>query len=94
VDLKIQLLIMELYIDYFKDFASFIIICKLFSINLKDLQHYAKKLSVKELVLIFSRIDGLIELILKIFEKKSYISNNELLSHIFYQLFVDLLKIY
>lgn len=44
--------------------------------------------------LILYRIDGLIECILKIFELKELSKKNRLLYHIFYQLFIDLLKIY
>jgi hypothetical protein len=44
--------------------------------------------------LVLFRIDGLIEGILKIFDLKALSEKNRLLYHVFYQLFVDLLKIY
>mmetsp|Transcript_28447 Transcript_28447/g.21252 ORF Transcript_28447/g.21252 Transcript_28447/m.21252 type:complete len:172 (+) Transcript_28447:629-1144(+) len=44
--------------------------------------------------MIISRVDELIELCFKLFEKKSCSNSNRLLSSIFYQLYVDLIKIY
>jgi len=67
-----QCFICELYISYIKSLINFIIICQLFSISLKDLHHYTKNLQHQELFLIFSRIDLLIESILKVFEQKQY----------------------
>ena len=49
---------------------------------------------MKELFLIFSRIDGLIENILKVFEQKAYCQGYRLFHSVIYLLFVDLLKIY
>lgn len=86
--------ICDLYIDYIKNLINFIIICQLFSISLKELHHYTKNLQYKELFLIFSRIDGLIENILKIFEQKEYSQHHRLLHSVYYLLFMDLLKIY
>ena len=57
LDTKMQAFICELYIEYIKNLINFIIICQLFSISLKDLHHYTKNLQVKEIFLIFSRID-------------------------------------
>jgi hypothetical protein len=68
IDSKMQCFISELYINYIKDLISFIIICQLFSVSLKDLHVYTRNMPHQELFLIFSRIDGLIESILKVFE--------------------------
>jgi len=94
LDGQMQGFICDLYIDYIKNLINFIIICQLFSISLKDLHHYTKNLQYKELFLIFSRIDGLIENILKIFEQKEYSQHYRLLHSVYYLLFMDLLKIY
>jgi hypothetical protein len=51
-------------------------------------------LEVKQLFLVLSRIDGLIESILKVFEQKAYCHTYRLFHSIVYLLFVDLLKIY
>eukprot|EP00349_Pseudokeronopsis_sp_Brazil_P007511 CAMPEP_0202967170 /NCGR_PEP_ID=MMETSP1396-20130829/11952_1 /ASSEMBLY_ACC=CAM_ASM_000872 /TAXON_ID= /ORGANISM="Pseudokeronopsis sp., Strain Brazil" /LENGTH=195 /DNA_ID=CAMNT_0049691925 /DNA_START=548 /DNA_END=1136 /DNA_ORIENTATION=+ len=53
-----------------------------------------EELKEKELFMIISRVDELIELCFKLFEKKSCSNSNRLLSSIFYQLYVDLIKIY
>jgi len=87
-------LISEHFIEYLKNLTNFIIICQLFQISLKDLEHYTKNLQVKELILIFHRIDALIEGILKIFEHKNFCLSSRLLQSMVYQLFIDLLKIY
>ena len=62
--------------------------------TLKDLSKLIQNYPTNELFLIFSRIDTLIENILKVFEQKAYCHNNRLLHNIIYMLFVDLLKIY
>lgn len=43
---KVMHIVSEYYIDYIKNLSSFIIICKLFAVNLRDLHHYSKKLSL------------------------------------------------
>lgn len=89
-----QRTICELYISYIKNLISFIIICQLFSIGLRDLEHYTRTLQHQELFLIFSRIDGLIESILKVFEQKQYCQGIRVLQSVIYLVFVDLLQIY
>jgi hypothetical protein len=87
-------LITQITLVNIKNLINFIIICQLFSISLKDLHNYSKSLKHQELFLIFSRIDTLIENILKVFEQKAYCQNYRLLHSVIYLLFVDLLKIY
>ncbi|CDW78428.1 UNKNOWN [Stylonychia lemnae] len=93
-DIKMQCFISDLYINYIKNLINFIIISQLFQISLKDINHYARSLMLVELFLIFSKIDSLIDGILKVFQQKNYCQNYRIFHGVIQLLFVDLLKIY
>ena len=62
--------------------------------RLTDLLHHLKSMQDKELFMIFSRLDVLIEQVLKVFERKTYCKSFRLLNSMLYHLFMDLIRIY
>lgn len=94
IDTKMQSFIGELYLDYIKNLTNFIIISPLYYSKLGELHQNTKTLDVRQLFLVLSRIDGLMESVLKVFAQKTYCHNYRIFHNIIYSLFVDLLKIY
>jgi hypothetical protein len=56
-DIRMQIQVSDLYIEYIKTLVNFVCVCQLFSISLNDLLHYTKSLKVSELFTIFNKID-------------------------------------
>ena len=93
-DIRMQIKVSELYIEYIKTLVNFVCVCQLFSISLNDLLHYTKSLKVSELFTIFNKIDQLIEQILKMLEERSFCKKYRIFLNIIFLLFIDLGKIY
>ena len=71
-DIRMQIQVSDLYIEYIKTLVNFVSECKLFSISLSDLMHYSKTLKVAELFFFFCKIDQLIESIFKMLEERTF----------------------
>ena len=56
-DIRMQIQVSDLYIEYIKTLVNFVCVCQLFSISLVDLLNYSKSLKVSELFTIFNKID-------------------------------------
>ena len=93
-DIRMQILVSDLYIEYIKTLVNFVCICQLFSISLGDLLNYSKSLKVNELFTIFNKIDQLIEQIFKMFEERNFCKKYRIFQNIIFLLFIDLGKIY
>lgn len=93
-DIRMQIQVSDLYIEYIKALVNFVCICQLFSISLSDLLHYSKSLKVSELFTIFSKIDILLEMIFKMFEERNFCKKYRIFQNIIFLLFIDLGKIY
>lgn len=71
-EIRMQIHISDLYVEYVKSLANFVCVCQLLSIRLQDLLTYSRNLKVTELFKIMSMIDQLIEQILIIFEERNF----------------------
>ena len=60
-DIRMQIMVTDLYIEYIKTLVNFVCVSQLFSIRLSDLLEYAKTFKTAELFKILSLIDLLIE---------------------------------
>jgi len=56
-DIRMQIHVSDLYIEYIKTLVNFVCVCQLFSIRLSDLLSYSESLKVQELFKIFNKID-------------------------------------
>ena len=56
-ELRLQIHISDLYVEYVKSLANFACVCQLLSIRLQDLLTYSRNLKVTELFKIMSMID-------------------------------------
>jgi hypothetical protein len=56
-DLRMQITVSDLYIDYVKSLTNFLCMSSLFNVDLKDLVAYSKNLQITELFTILHHID-------------------------------------
>lgn len=56
-EIRMQIQVSDLHIEYIKTLVNFICVCQLFSISLRDLVAYSRNLKVSELFTILQKID-------------------------------------
>ena len=93
-DIRMQIQVSDLYIEYIKTYVNFICVCQLFSIRLTDLVNYSKSLKINELFTILQKIDHLIEMMFKMFEERNFCKKYRIFQNIIFLLFIDFGKIY
>lgn len=71
-DIRMQIHVSDLYIEYIKNLVNFINECLLFSCNLRDLMSYSRNMKICELFAIVQKVDNLIEMIFKIFQERNF----------------------
>lgn len=93
-DIRMQIVVTDLYIEYIKTLVNFVCVSQLFSIRLSDLLEYAKTFKTAELFKILSLIDLLIEQMFRIFEERNFCKKHRIFENTIFLVFIDLGKIY
>lgn len=93
-EIRMQIQVSDLHIEYIKTLVNFICVCQLFSISLRDLVAYSRNLKVTELFTILQKIDQLIETMFKMFMERNFCKKYRLFQNIIFLQFLDFGKIY